>query len=70
MIIIDSLNKKTGVMKKKLVEQKKSLYAWAEEQLFSDEIGPFLQYCRDYFYLPDRLLSLSEFEKLKSGFEY
>jgi hypothetical protein len=44
MIIIDSLNKKIGVMKKKLVEQKKSLYAWAEEQLFSDEIGPFLQY--------------------------
>lgn len=56
-------------MPKKVPEKKKTLYDWAEECLFNDDISRFLDYCKKDGYDFSGLLSYSEFKTLKEEFE-
>ena len=68
--------KKPKIMKQKepinvdLVDEHKQLYEWAEDQLFSDEVQRFLQYCRgtEGKEATD-VVSYTEFLTLKEKFE-
>ncbi len=59
----------TKKSKDALEEQQKPLYEWAEEGLFSDDISPFLQYCKQDMYEPTDVIPYHEFLVLKEKFE-
>ena len=52
-----------------LQDQFKSLCEWAEEQLFSDEVSRFLQFCRGECHEATDVISYTEFLTLKEKFE-
>ena len=47
----------------------KLLYEWAEECLFSDQVGRFLDFCKYEGYEQTEILTYSEFLILKEKFE-
>jgi len=57
--------------KKKIVngDQQKSIYDWAEELLFSDDLSMFLSFCKQDMYEPTDIVSYTEFRVLKEKFE-
>jgi len=68
----NKLNKKRKFMtKKKNVngDLQKSVYEWAEELLFSDDLPQFLSFCKQAFYEATDVISYTEFLTLKEKFE-
>jgi hypothetical protein len=67
------LNQKSNkiMTKKKIVngDQQKSIYDWAEELLFSDDLPMFLNFCKQDMYEPTDIVSYTEFQVLKEKFE-
>ena len=60
------MTKKTKV---ELGDQQKSVYEWAEELLFSDDVPQFLGFCKQVFYEATDVISYTEFLTLKEKFE-
>jgi hypothetical protein len=60
------MTKKTKV---ELGDQQKSVYEWAEESLFSDDVPQFLGFCKQAFYEATDVISYTEFLTLKEKFE-